>query len=306
MIKAKEFLLKNIRNYVKLGITNNLGKVEEFDDKLVCYVDDRYKEKDCFKASDSTKYFFHCGVLEKNINLAKKYNLNKKIIYIIKDKCFDYEVNVYGYDNCEIIFDNCKFNYGLCTQLNDKCIIKNSEINQFGYTSLNANEIIIDNCKILNNNYFANNLTIIAERTQINNSLIGVLSKQLILTIKSLDDLILNNSSILGDKIELHSKRILSNKLSNINAIDYVRINSNDYQNLNVKGKKININSATISNYDGIICLNKEKNTLSLKRIELINLLQKIKEKSESKIAEEVHNYEFKLKNTKIDKILTK
>lgn len=306
MIKAKEFLLKNIRNYVKLEITNNLGEVKEFDDKLVCYVDDRYKEKNCFKASESTKYFFHCGVLEKNINLAKKYNLNKKIIYIIKDKCFDYEVNVYGYDNCEIIFDNCKFNYGLCTQLNDKCIIKNSEINQFGYTSLNANEIIIDNCKILNNNYFANNLTIIAERTQINNSLIGVLSKQLILTIKSLDDLILNNSSILGDKIELHSKRILSNKISNINAIDYVRINSNDYQNLNVKGKKININSATISNYDGIICLNKEKNTLSLKRIELINLLQKIKEKSESKIAEEVHNYEFKLKNTKIDKILTK
>lgn len=306
MIKAKEFLLKNIRNYVKLGITNNLGKVEEFDDKLVCYVDDRYKEKNCFKASESTKYFFHCGVLEKNINLAKKYNLNKKIIYIIKDKCFDYEVNVYGYDNCEIIFDNCKFNYGLCTQLNDKCIIKNSEINQFGYTSLNANEIIIDNCKILNNNYFANNLTIIAERTQINNSLIGVLSKQLILTIKSLDDLVLNNSSILGDKIELHSKRILSNKLSNINAIDYVRINSNDYQNLNVKGKKININSATISNYDGIICLNKEKNTLSLKRIELINLLQKIKEKSESKIAEEIHNYELKLKNTKIDKVLTK
>ena len=306
MIKAKEFLLKNIRNYVKLGITNNLGKVEEFDDKLVCYVDDRYKEKNCFKASESTKYFFHYGVLEKNINLAKKYNLNKKILYIIKDKCFDYEVNVYGYDNCEIVFDNCKFNYGLCTQLNDKCIIKNSEINQFGYTSLNANEIIIDNCKILNNNYFANNLTIIAERTQINNSLIGVLSKQLILTIKSLDDLILNNSSILGDKIELHSKRILSNKLSNINAIDYVRINSNDYQNLNVKGKKININSATISNYDGIICLNKEKNTLSLKRIELINLLQKIKEKSESKIAEEIHNYELKLKNTKIDKILTK
>ena len=306
MIKVKEFLLNHIRNYVKLEITNNLGKVEEFDDKLVCYVDDRYKEKNCFKASDSTKYFFHCGVLEKNINLAKKYNLNKKILYIIKDKCFDYEVNVYGYDNCEIVFDNCKFNYGLCTQLNDKCIIKNSEINQFGYTSLNANEIIIDNCKILNNNYFANNLTIIAERTQINNSLIGVLSKQLILTIKSLDDLILNNSSILGDKIELHSKRILSNKLSNINAIDYVRINSNDYQNLNVKGKKININSATISNYDGIICLNKEKNTLSLKRIELINLLQKIKEKSESKIAEEIHNYELKLKNTKIDKILTK
>ena len=306
MIKAKEFLLNHIRNYVKLEITNNLGKVEEFDDKLVCYVDDRYKEKNCFKASDSTKYFFHCGVLEKNINLAKKYNLNKKIIYIIKDKCFDYEVNVYGYDNCEIIFDNCKFNYGLCTQLYDKCIIKNSEINQFGYTSLNANEIIIDKCKILNNNYFANNLTIIAERTQINNSLIGVLSKQLILTIKSLDDLILNNSSILGDKIELHSKRILSNKISNINAIDCVRINSNDYQNLNVKGKKININSATISNYDGIICLNKEKNTLSLKKIELINLLQKIKEKSESKIAEEVHNYEFKLKNTKIDKILTK
>ncbi len=306
MIKSKEFLLNHIRNYVKLEITNNLGKVEEFDDKLVCYVDDRYKEKNCFKDSESIKYFFNCAVLEKNINLAKKYNLNKKIIYIIKDKCFDYEVNVYGYDNCEIIFDNCKFNYGLCTQLNDKCIIKNSEINQCGYTSLNANEIIIDNCKILNNNYFANNLTIIAERTQINNSLIGVLSKQLILTIKSLDDLILNNSSILGDKIELHSKRILSNKLSNINAIDYVRINSNDYQNLNVKGKKININSATISNYDGIICLNKEKNTLSLKRIELINLLQKIKEKSESKIAEEVHNYELKLKNTKIDKILTK
>lgn len=157
MIKSKEFLLNHIRNYVKLEITNNLGKVEEFDDKLVCYVDDRYKEKNCFKASDSTKYFFPCGVLEKNINLAKKYNLNKKIIYIIKDKCFDYEVNVYGYDNCEIIFDNCKFNYGLCTQLYDKCIIKNSEINQFGHTSLKANEIIIDKCKILNNNYCKKN-----------------------------------------------------------------------------------------------------------------------------------------------------
>ena len=306
MIKAKEFLLKNIRNYVKLGITNNLGKVEEFDDKLVCYVDDRYKEKNCFKASENTKYFFHCGVLEKNINLAKKCNLNKKIIYIIKDKCFDYEVNVYGYDNCEIIFDNCKFNYGLCTQFYDKCIIKNSEINQFGHTSLKANEIIIDKCKILNNNYFTNNLTIIAKKMQINNSSVGFLSKRLILSIEVLDDLILNNSCLLANKIELHSKRIVSNKLSNINAIDNIKINSNDYQNLNVNCKEININSATISNYDRTICLNKEKNTLNLKRIELLNLLQKIKEKSEDKIAEEIHNYELKLKNTKIDKILTK
>ena len=85
-----------------------------------------------------------------------------------------------------------------------------------------------------------------------------------------------------------------------------IKINSNDYQNLNVNCKEININSATISNYDRTICLNKEKNTLNLKRIELLNLLQKIKEKSEDKIAEEIHNYELKLKNTKIDKILTK
>ena len=90
MIKAKEFLLKNIRNYVKLGITNNLGKVEEFDDKLVCYVDDRYKEKNCFKASESTKYFFHCGVLEKNINLIlntfdNKFDKETKMLGLLEE-----------------------------------------------------------------------------------------------------------------------------------------------------------------------------------------------------------------------------
>ena len=78
----KNAIVKNLSNFVRsliiIDITGNLGKIVEDEDKITCYV----KKSKCKK--ERYCYTIVCnGISKKNKELAKKYNINKPICYVL-------------------------------------------------------------------------------------------------------------------------------------------------------------------------------------------------------------------------------
>lgn len=76
----RKILLTNIvRNFLKGYLVGNLGKVVEEEDKLICYVDkNKIKE-------EKYNYTIYCyGINDKDNELAKIYNLDKPVHYVIE------------------------------------------------------------------------------------------------------------------------------------------------------------------------------------------------------------------------------
>ena len=101
--KIKSGIFNILRQYVKNYITGNLGKVEEDDGYLICYIDKRKIKK------KKIHHFIHCpGIREKDKELAKAYKLYKKIYYVFEDLEFNNSyVTIFGYgSDSEIIIKN--------------------------------------------------------------------------------------------------------------------------------------------------------------------------------------------------------
>lgn len=78
MNKFKKVLYNITRPYAKKYLTNNLGKVVEDDEKITCYVKKR-KIK-----NENYTYTISClGVGEEQKEVARAYNLNKPICYVL-------------------------------------------------------------------------------------------------------------------------------------------------------------------------------------------------------------------------------
>ena len=145
----KKGLYKIIRENIKKEITGNLGPVIEEDDRLICYID----KKKCKKRNYS--YTIACkGV--KNKELAKVYNLNKPICYVIDGLQF-HKTNVYifEYDGCDVVIKNCHFDYELYVKTFGKCTIENSEIQSLRLLSVYAKELVFKNMNISNYYFFS-------------------------------------------------------------------------------------------------------------------------------------------------------
>ena len=122
-------------------LTGNLGKVVEDDEKITCYVKrSKVKKKDYH-------YTIACfGIGENQEKVAKAYNLNKPICYVIDGLKFKkHQVYIFGYNNCEVIIKNCDFGLGLHIHVNDKCTLDNTNITTFSYLSIGANKLVIKN-----------------------------------------------------------------------------------------------------------------------------------------------------------------
>ena len=72
------------RPLVMKYITGNLGKVEEEDNYLVCYVNKRKLQTNKF-----LQYIYCIGIREKDKELVKSYNLYKDIYYVFEDLEFN-------------------------------------------------------------------------------------------------------------------------------------------------------------------------------------------------------------------------
>lgn len=303
LIKKK--ILNILRNYLKIQLTGNLGKVVEDENKIICYVS---KRKCKYKNFSYTVPCF--GINERNKKVAKMYKLDKPICYVIDGLEFKKEVYILGYDNCEIIIKNCKFNFNLGIQVNGKCTLKNTFIIPHHILSVNAKELVIEDIDIINQLKYAGvDLHIILagdKKLDIINSSIGREKEKTKVSIISADQLNLVNSKIVGDIVKCDAKRILANNNSSLVASDKVILKTNDFQQINITSPTIICNDNIFNNKKQSITLEKLVDPLKIKRVELIELLKKIKYECEKNNTKKINRYRNKLNNKPISKVLKK
>ena len=136
------------RENTKRKLTSNLGRVVEEEDKLICYVNKRNLKK------EQGKYFLRCwGTKLGAKKLKKYYDLDKPIIYIIDGIDFKFnQVYFFGDKNSLIIIRNCHFALDICINTEGNCILDNIYSVSSYYSHIYANELIINDSKMLNRN----------------------------------------------------------------------------------------------------------------------------------------------------------
>lgn len=292
------------RTLIKKRITNNLGKVVEDDEKITCYV----KQNKCKK--EKYNYTIACfGITKKNQNIAEKYHLNKPICYVIDGISLDKDsVNIFGYNDCEVIIRNCTFDMGLHISINGKCTLENTFIRELHSLSINANELLLKNMDIRNHLKFAGaKLQIMLranDKIEINNSYIGKIEENTKVLITAPKQIEIYNSKISGDVVECQSDKIISGNKSSIEATEKVNLKTNEFYQINITSPSINYNGNTIDTANKSVILKRTKDGLKIKRFELINLLKKMKKQCEEINGQKVYEYRDRLSKDHISRVL--
>lgn len=171
-------------------LTNNLGKVEETENEIICNVSNKY----FYKGNDEVNIYCS-GIDEDYENLAKKYNIDKKICYIFDGNNIgeSYKsINIKGMGNCEIIIRNVCLDNLSSIYVAGKCVIEDSLLYSSDCFSISAKELILNN--VICENYRANTGYIISSRKMtIKDSKIGYTE---------------NDGNIFGDKINITNSTI--------------------------------------------------------------------------------------------------
>ena len=305
------------RNKVKKILTRNLGKVIEEEDKLICYV-----EKSKLKMTRYICDISCCGIMLKDKNLADYYKLNKPIVYIldgieVKNK----NIHIHGHRNCEVIIKNCKFNYQLNIFIDGNCTLENTTIDTIFPIIIGSDNLLIKNMDITNQyKYSKQQLPIYIRginKLEINNSTIGDYTT--ITNISSKNTLEVSNSTISGEKVTCKADKVIFGKNSKIQAKEKTNLEIKDFNEINITSPII---LTTRNNYftnNKPIILRQTLDTLKLKRVELIKYLQDLKTKVElikylqdlkTKVKNEnnilIEEYQSKLNNKPIVKVLSK
>lgn len=295
-----------IRNYIARYLTGHLGKVVEDEEKIICYV----KKNRCKK--EKYNYTIACfGIIKKDQELAEKYNLNKPICYVIDGIAFDKsKVNIFGYNDCEVIVKNCTFDMGLHIRINGKCTLENTFIREFHTLSIGATELLIKNMDIRNQVILAGlKLHIVLgadEKLEINNSYIGKTKEKTKVSIIAPKQIEIYNSKISGDIVECESDKIISGKKSVIEATEKVNLQTNEFYQINITSPSIDYNGNNIDTENKSIILKSTKDVKKITRFELINLLKKIKNQCEETNGQKVDEYRESLFKEPISRVLKK
>ena len=305
MKTIKNFIYNIARNSLKNKITNNLGTVVETEDQIICYV-----KKNNIPKKRSFTWDIPCfGIQKEYIELLKKYNLNKKISYIISDISFDKnKINIFGYDNCDIIIKDCDFKWGLFIHVNGDCIIDNCNITAFDSLSVGADNLTIKNLDLSDNVYSCYGFRILfgaSKKMNIFNCNLGNDRKRIHLDLISKDEINIENSNIYGDKIEIKSDKI-SKKESIIDSSSKVIIDSKKGNLVDIISPLVIYNGNEITSTSKIINLDNNSLNLRFKRIELIETLNKIKKQCENINNIKLSELENDLNNKKITRVLKK
>lgn len=306
MNNIKQKLYTIIRNQLKRKFTNYLGRVVEEEDKLICYVNKRNCKKNKFE------YIIKCkGIEESNQELAKLYKLDKPICYIIDDlKTAKHRIYVFGYDDCEVIIRNCQFGFDLNVHVNNKCTIENTHVQApSSYLSIGATNLIINNMNIHNELSISSPLHIIfgsAESIEINDSNIGKENENTRVSIISNQALTIKNSKISGDAVKFAAKKITADKNSALIASKKVDLIAEDFNQISITSNNIIFNGKKISNNKKSVILEKTTDPLKIKRLELIDILKKVKFECEKVDEKKTTKYQESLNKQPISKTLRK
>lgn len=305
MNKLKKILYNAARQYLKKQFTNNLGKVVEDDEKITCYV----------KKSKIKNNKYNCsiacfGIKEEEKDIAKAYNLNKPICYVIDGiELKKYNTYIFGYDNCEVIVNNCNFGFGLSISVHGKCTLSNTNIRTFSHLSIGANELIIKDMESNQINVVGSEYRFLFgadDKMEIVNSNIGNQEKNIKISMLATNELNVINSNIVGKEIECKSVTINTDEKSSLIATDNVNLQTNNCNPINISAPEIVFNGEKIENEKNSILLKKMNEPLTQKRFELVNILKKLKSQCENINSEKVLEYQEKLNVQPVSKVLKK
>ncbi len=311
----------NIKKYhIIKQLTGNLGKVVEDDEKITCYVKESKLKKKAFCYAVSLS-----GINEnqKNYELVKAFQLDKPVCYILDGinlKKDDRIYHIFGKHNCEIIIKNCNFESDMTAKIkvDGKCTLDNTNITAYLTLEIDANDLTIknmdsDNIKIYSSyphiSFGADN------KIEIINSNIRYQNKNIF--ISAMNKINVVNSKIVGKQIGCYSNTINADESSSLIATDKVKLHTNNFNSINIDAPTIDLNGEEMSNEKKSVTLKQITKPLTLKRLELVNLLKKVKTQCENiiseknskyqkELSEKVSKYQEELKAQPISKVLKK
>lgn len=303
MNKIRKKIYNFLRWIALKEITNNLGRVEETEDKIICYV----KKSRC--KNERYQFTIPCfGHRKKHKELVEVYELDKPICYIIEDiEVKNKKVYIFGYDNPEIIVRNCTFLFDLYGHVNGKCTIENTFVRAFSLFMFGANELTIKDMSITNPFSTSNSLKIALggeEKLEVISSTLGKEKQSTNVDLIARDNLLIKSSNIGGNTIELKSKGIKSDKDSKIKASDKIILEAEEYDNLNIMSAEVNVNGTKLDTEQKEFTLRKITDGKELQRANLIDTLRKIKEKCEQTKKELLEQYTKDLEEEGIHKLI--
>ena len=309
MNRIKKTLYDLARNDAKKYLTNNLGKVVEEDDRLICYVENSKVKKTGYRYNIT---YLGIGKEKYRKEMAKKFQLDKSICYVIDGlELKRNNVYIFGYDDCDVIIKNCNFelNYFIHIHVNGKCTLDNTNIKSFSNLTISANELIIKNIR-------DNQIEILDSKSNIGfganvridviDSNIGSKKKNNKISFIAINRLIITNSNISGKEVECEANVVNVDENSLLTAANKVSLNTNDFDPITINAPIIALNGEEMVNEKEKIVLKKITNSIDFKRVELINLLRKVKEECELLNFENASQYKEGLDTYPISRILKK
>lgn len=304
MTTFKKIIYQITRIYAKNYLTNNLGKVVEDDEKITCYV-----KKSKIKNKNQERNIICSGIgeIKEKKKIAKAYKLDKPICYVIDGLESSQEHNIYGSNDCEVIVKNCKFERGLSIYVIGKCTLDNTNIKIITYSSIGANELVIKNISSDQMEFIGYESTIRISsnnKTDIINSNIGSKNMDSKVMIISANELNITNSSIIGKEVQCKSNIINADEKSSLTATDKVALKTNNFNPININAPIIELNEKEITNKKEKVTLEQITDSLSLKRLELVNILKRVKKQCESINSRKTSEYKEKINNDTISNVL--
>lgn len=305
MKKVKRMIYNIARNSLKSRITNNLGTVIETEDQLICYV-----KKNKIPKKNSFTWDIPCfGIGKEHEELLKKYNLNKKICYVFSDITFNKNrINIFGYDNCEVILKNCDFKWGLFIHVNGDCVIDNCNIVAFDRLSIGADNLTIKNIDLSDNMYGCYGFNIVFgadKKINLVNCNFGNNKKRTNITLCSREEIDIENSTMYGETIKIQSDEISLNN-SRIDSSKKVVIDSKKNNPVDIASPIVIYNGVELTNRNKQINIDNNSLTTYFKRLELIETLKKIRNKCEEINNRKLTIYKDKLNSNSVNKVLKK
>lgn len=288
-------ILANLkRKRILKHITGNLGKVVEEEDRIICYIKQN-------AVNGLTK---NLTLLNSTSNKFKEHAICKPIHYIFNNlTCTS---NIYGYNNVNVYFNNCNFNYCDNIDIDGSCYINSSLFNSSIGFRIYANNLTIKSSDI---NPLGYKSFIISTNKNLEIQNITTGENKPYRCLEKINIYSLNNTMIKDTTINCRNICINSPKLtllnSSINAINEANIHSNNISGLLINAKTLLCNDILIENNEKIL-INKESTPLSKNRDKLIETLKLIKDKCESLNNEKINNITKRIKNKPIIKVLKK
>ena len=329
MGKLKDNIYSLKREIAKRIITGNLGTIEEYEDRFLCTISKKPR-KDKLKCHDVNNY----------PNLIRKYNLNKPITYIFNGIDFKNERCVIeGNSDINFLFINCSFGDGLNIDMCDSLRIIHSSIgkelrvvadtvslsnvyNKSGKCltldiDIDANDVTIEESdfaekgnKLEQAHFYINarnNLTLRRSHLgrQNNNDIVEIYT----------DTLTSDNSTFATPVPNKNPQYLMNKSHTMISAISEIKLYGNtdemgniliDSPSILVNGTRYRINESYNQSIYPEVNLQRIINPVSVKKLQLIEQLKKLRTKCEKRYNEKIKEYEAKLNREPLKRLLEK